>query len=414
MSSPAIEVSAERAGAKRYLTGTHRVVSPETTLARVRPFLPVMGITRIANVTGLDHIGIPVVMVCRPNARSISVSQGKGVNLAAAKASGAMEAIECYHAEHITLPLKYLSYEEMRYSHRVADPETLALTRASIFHPNLPLLWIQSQDLVCEESIWIPYELVSLNFTLPGAPGMGCFVSGSNGLASGNHSLEAISHGICEVVERDAVTLWSLKRETEQQATRINLDSISDQDCRSVLDKYEKAGMAVGVWQATSDVRIAVFIAMIVERERNPARPLPGAFCYGCHPCREVALLRALTEVAQSRLTLISGSRDDISWSRYESQAHWTTWEIQRDLLLGKTGNISFLDAPTFNGDTLKQDVSWELERLAAAGFDQVLSVDLTRSEFGIPVARVVIPGLEPKFSEKDYRPGRRARALLP
>ena len=49
--------------------GTHRTVSPTETLARMRPHLPAMGITRVANVTGLDHIGIQVFQACRPNAR---------------------------------------------------------------------------------------------------------------------------------------------------------------------------------------------------------------------------------------------------------------------------------------------------------------------------------------------------------
>ncbi len=93
-------------GVKTYRLGTHRTVDPAATLARVRPHLASMGITRIANVTGLDRTGVPVVMVCRPNARSLAVSQGKGLTLDAAKASGVMEAIELYHAERIELPLK--------------------------------------------------------------------------------------------------------------------------------------------------------------------------------------------------------------------------------------------------------------------------------------------------------------------
>ncbi len=56
--------------------------------------LAVMGISRVTNVTGLDTVGIPLVMVCRPNSRSISVSQGKGCDLDAAKASGVMESVE--------------------------------------------------------------------------------------------------------------------------------------------------------------------------------------------------------------------------------------------------------------------------------------------------------------------------------
>ena len=76
--------------------------------------MPLMGITRVANVTGLDRIGVPVVMVCRPNARSLAVSQGKGIDLAAATASGLMEAAELYHAEHIERPLKLGSMPSSR------------------------------------------------------------------------------------------------------------------------------------------------------------------------------------------------------------------------------------------------------------------------------------------------------------
>src|SRR5207249_8186019 len=68
--------------------GTHRSASLDDTLKRALPLAPVMGITRVANVTGLDSVGIPVVMVCRPNSRSVAVSQGKGIDLASARASG--------------------------------------------------------------------------------------------------------------------------------------------------------------------------------------------------------------------------------------------------------------------------------------------------------------------------------------
>src|SRR4051812_24003909 len=104
---------------KTFRDGTHRLIAPEETVAWIRSFMPMMGITRIANVTGLDSIGIPVVMVCRPNSRSLAVSQGKGLGLAAAKASGLMESVELYHAEHITLPLKLGSYEELRHTHHI-------------------------------------------------------------------------------------------------------------------------------------------------------------------------------------------------------------------------------------------------------------------------------------------------------
>ena len=98
---------------KSYRLGTHRTVAPSETLARVGPLMAQMGITRIANITGLDRLGVPVVMVCRPNSRSIAVSQGKGLDLAAAKASGLMESVETYHAETSPPPSSSAATDEL-------------------------------------------------------------------------------------------------------------------------------------------------------------------------------------------------------------------------------------------------------------------------------------------------------------
>ena len=106
---------------KIHFRGTERIDIPSRTLERVEGMLPAMGSTRIANVTGLDKIGIPVVMTFRPNSRSLSVFQRKGVDLDAARASGVMEAIETYHGETILNPLKLASYEEMRRGHSVLE-----------------------------------------------------------------------------------------------------------------------------------------------------------------------------------------------------------------------------------------------------------------------------------------------------
>lgn len=178
------------------------------------------GVRLIANVTGLDFIGIPVVTVCRPNSRSISVAQGKGVTPVAAKASGLMESIELYHAEKITLPLKLASYEELRYTHVLVDVDQLPRCAGSLFHPFLQLLWIEGIDLLQDEYVWLPYEMVHTNFTPPLPSGSGCFWLTSSGLASGNHPLEALSHALCELVECDSVTLWALraKRNTTPRA----------------------------------------------------------------------------------------------------------------------------------------------------------------------------------------------------
>src|SRR4051794_34242788 len=98
---------------KSHRIGTHRLVAPEQTLERGKPLMRSLGITRVANITGLDVIGIPVVAVMRPNSRSVAVAQGKGLDLTAAKVSGLMESIENYHAERIRAPLVLATWQEM-------------------------------------------------------------------------------------------------------------------------------------------------------------------------------------------------------------------------------------------------------------------------------------------------------------
>src|SRR4051812_30484027 len=109
----------DHAQPKTFLPGTRRSRAPADTLRDFGRHLPRMGITRLTNVTGLDSIGIPVVQAIRPNSRSLSVSQGKGVDLDAAKVSAMMEAIELWHAERIELGCLCASYRAMRGQERV-------------------------------------------------------------------------------------------------------------------------------------------------------------------------------------------------------------------------------------------------------------------------------------------------------
>jgi YcaO-like protein with predicted kinase domain len=403
----------EDSGNKIFFRGSHRVVTPEQTLERVRRLLPAMGITRVANVTGLDSIDIPVVMVFRPNARSLSVSQGKGVTLAAAKASGVMESIETYHAEHITLPLKLASFEELRYTHNLLDPVQLAQPPETRYHPNRQMLWVEAEDLQRDERVWLPFEPIHLNYTLPSPPGSGCFVASSNGLASGNHILEAISHAICEVVERDAVALWHLSGKKAQRGTRIDLATVDDPDCRELLTKYECASIEVGVWDATSDIGIATFVCLVAERTPNPVRRLPVVINFGCHPARSVALARALTETAQSRLTYIAGSRDNLLRREYQAALNGDVQEYFRRLLKADDPRRDFHEVSNYEGERFLDDVQFELSCLCSAGIERVLLVDLTRPEFRIGVVRIVIPGLESLNTSSNYRPGARATQLL-
>jgi YcaO-like protein with predicted kinase domain len=413
MSSRVSLIAPARAARKAYRHGTHRVMPPAETVANVRRLMPVMGITRIANVTGLDSIGIPVVMVCRPNSRSLAVSQGKGLDLAAAQASGLMESIELYHGEHITLPLKLASYEELRYTHTIVDVELLPRTRSSRFDRDLPLLWVEGTDLVEGEPVWLPYEVVHTNYSLPLPAGSGSFPATSNGLASGNHPLEAISQGICEVVERDSTTLWNLRAGEAKRRSRLDLDTVDDDACAQVLEKCARAAVDVALWETTSEIGIAAFLCLITSRREDSLRSLNSGMGMGCHPAREIALLRAITEAVQSRLTYISGARDDMYRQNYERYRNIDLLAEHRRLMHVEQQPRRFQDVPTWSGETFEEDVEWELEHLRAAGLSRVVAVELTKPEFGLPVVRVVIPGLEgPEEKIPDYVHGARARTV--
>ena len=215
---------------KTYRTGTHRTVSPEETLNKIQPHLAAMGITRLANVTGLDDIGIPVITACRPNAKAVAVSQGKGISVAAAKASAAMEAIETYHAEHIDLPMRFTNFTELSKSHTVVDVTQVPRMNVMPFSAATRRPWIQGRELEGGElesgaEIYVPYDLVHCDFTVPLPPGSGCFQLSTNGLASDNTREEATSHALCDLIERDAMTLWSLLSK-HQQAKQLSFNKM--------------------------------------------------------------------------------------------------------------------------------------------------------------------------------------------
>ena len=394
---------------KTFVDGTHRTLSPDQTLAAAQPHLAAMGITRVANVTGLDRIGIPVVNAYRPNARALSVSQGKGLSLSAAKASAVMEAIEGFHAEEFDLALIHAHAADMAGRGRIIDTERLAYLSGTGFDPMRSLLWTEGRDLFTGDTVWLPSELVHTDYTLPRRPHAGCFVASTNGLASGNHRLEAIVHGICEVIERDAHTMWELLPIGEKAATRVDLDSVTEPGCRHILDTLDAAGMAVGVWDMTGDVGVATFHCLITDTRVENGHSGGGA---GTHPSRDVALLRALTEAVQVRTNYITGARDDLRHEEYEPAGIAQKMRYARDLM-AIAPSVRIGAVPSQTSDTLDRDLEWLLSRLNAIGVTEVIDVDLTQAQFGIPVHRIVIPGLEGPHDHDDYLPGARARLRL-
>lgn len=395
-------------GRKQLQAGSHRTRSPDETLAHILPLRHQFGITRISNVTGLDRIGLPVVLVARPNSRSVAVSQGKGTSLEAAKASAVMEAIELWHAENIVRPMIFASSNDIERYGPAINFARLPQVAGSRYSGTRRFHWIDGFDIVSGKRLLIPHEIVHADYTLPSLPGEGCFPASTNGLASGNHPLEAICHGIYEVIERDAITVWNHSPADARNSTGLDIASIDCEVCKELVAAIERAGLHVATWDVTSDIGIATFLCLIGDLANPNSHIGLGS---GTHADRRTALARALTEAAQTRMNYITGSRDDLRFEEFTVQGRLQQLGGAKAMLRNESTLRSFQLVPSRTYETLREDLNWLLERLAAVGLCEVGCVDLSQGLADISVARIVIPGLEAPHDDDSFMPGPRASA---
>jgi ribosomal protein S12 methylthiotransferase accessory factor len=391
-----------------------RTKTASETWSAIQPLLPDLGITRVGDITGLDRIGIPVWIAVRPNSRTLSVSQGKGLAAEAARVSAAMESIETALAERPRLALEFATVANLASREAVVDIRALPRPRVSLLGVKRPLFWTQATDWATKASLWVPYELVHADATLPWLPGSGAFLPSTNGLASGNNLLEAIHHGLCEVIERDALALWDHLPFALQERTRLDLRTIDSGVILGLLEEFSRASILATVWDMTSDIGVAAFRAVIYDESADAlSRPFPAAFGAGCHPDRVVAIARALTEAAQSRLTVISGSRDDFGRARYAETQSSKALHYNRRLARAGNGARSFAAVAHWCGASLAEEIDYLAGRLALIGLDQILYLALGEPALPIAVARVIVPGLEGPTEAAQYYPGARVRHQL-
>ena len=359
---------------KAFARGTHRAVAPDATWARIRPLLPRYGITRVADVTGLDHIGIPVFQAVRPGATTVSVSQGKGLTPMAARVSAAMEAIELWHAEHVRASGPPRTADELGLPYDLAD---LDLDPGSWVRPGSRLGWLTGQDLRSGADVPVPLDAVRLDHTYRAAWTPPGFHTTSNGLASGNTVAEATAHALAELYERDA--LARLRARPADAWTTLDPSTVPDPDCRALLDLFAGADITVRVIVAEREP------ACFEARIHGDAYPITftGA---GCHLDPAIALCRALTEAAQSRLTAITGARDDLPSVLYRTG----TPPPRRDA--GPGGRPCRWDWAAQDVLGFDEDVRVLTELLAERTGQAPIRVVLPSPD-GIPVVKVVAPG---------------------
>jgi YcaO-like protein with predicted kinase domain len=385
---------------KTFMNGTDRLVSPAETLERVKPHFERLGITRVANVTGLDTIGIPVVMAVRPNSRSLSVTQGKGLSLNAAKASAIMESLEGWHAENPVTPLRYATAADLAKDHRIITLPDDEFSLIGGEWRGIEIPWVEARHVSDGGQVFVPYDFVHLD-TRPGAQDVssrrvfGSGIINTNGLASGNHPLEATNHALSELIERDAYYKWAGLTPAERVATSVDLKTVDDANCNWMLERIVSAGFKPLIEDITSDVGVPAFRCVIGADPRYGIKPEPFFIGWGCHPRREIALLRAISEAAQSRLTAISGSRDDMFRSKYFELQDQSKMIKNWRYVSAAPSARSFTDVPSYSNDSLDADTDVLLRRLDSVGIHEVIVADLTHPEIGMSVVKVICSALK-------------------
>lgn len=350
--------------------GTHRRRSPVATLAAIQPIAASCGVTRLADVTGLDTIGIPVFQAIRPLARSLSVSQGKGVTRVAARVSALMEAIELHHAEVIA--------PDMRGAARAGD----------CLAPNdgAAIDWCEAIDLLSGSVTRVPHALVSMDYAHPARVPSAT----SNGLASGNDTAEAIVSGLCEVIERDAQSHWLALSPRERHACAIDPDTITAPLGRRLLRVVRQAGLGLRLWAFGESHGVAAIACALYELAPYPVLgPVMGA---GAHLEPLVALARAVTEAAQVRATLIAGARDDLRERDYAEPAALRLRFLTESLACG-TPPRDWATLATRASGCSARDADTLLAGAETAGAKQVACIGLSGDRLPVSVVKIVVPG---------------------
>lgn len=392
---------------KYSLSGVERSVRPSVTVRRARARLAAIGVTKVADVTDLDRVGVPNFMTVRPHdlGPGISYYNGKGRTRSDAHAGALMEALERHAGESYEGPIGVSSYYNLRHQHPCVDPMEIHVPHINDYSEHMVLEWVGGFDLLNRQRIYVPLNCVVAPYRSASCPAL--FYSTTNGLASGNTRLEALCHALCEVAERDAMSMafaashvrpavaailsetgYALGTPAEDgRPPGISLRGLPRASA-ALVGKLQRAGLRVQLRDLTSDTRIPTIGCTITD----PKAPRTVHNCfsgYGTHPDSRIALSRALTEAAQSRLAFIQGGREDLPeyLRNLESQS--------LDIGDGPPRSIAFNEIESNEHASINEDVELMVERMGRAGFAQIVVVDITKAAVGIPAVRVVVPRAE-------------------
>jgi ribosomal protein S12 methylthiotransferase accessory factor len=416
-------------------TGAHREFTAAQTWERIQPHLRRAGVTRVADITHLDRIGIPVYNAISPRSNDIiSVYNGKGATAADARTSAVMEAIERFASWLPVRPEFVASYDELvAAGETVMHPSEYNLEIAHDYRDDNPISWVRGWDLLAEEPVLIPQDGAVYQPRLHEQP---CYrITTTNGLASGNTLEEAICHALCELIERDAMTLaeivsnrlslvlekgigvrshaGAVTDRLKEMHPHVRLDSLPPK-AKALVEKFYAAGLEMRLVHITSDIGVPSFFAATAE-DLGPGTS-QGHGGFGTHPDAEVAIMRAITECAQGRCVDIQAMREDISLPGADVPKY--QFHTRRSSTLDRTAwawrpvshTVGVPDLPTYPSADISTDITFMLDRLRAAGLERAIVFDLSPPGIPVSVVRLIVPRLE-SWAVDHCRLGSRAAA---
>lgn len=401
-----------------------RMKSVQETLNTILPVSSNIGITRLADITDMDILGIPNFSAVLPGTEDyIWVYSGKGATKLDAKASALMESIERYCSLPSGNQKKMIqgSYEEVSKVSKTLHPSNVVEPMLIEYNEDMIMDFLPGYDLINNEQILVPTPLTLFRYSAK-PPAVNPFAyHHTNGLASGNVLEEAICHSLCEVIERDATSLAELHAsalpyntlrtmtkylsdngmdidpinstefvDDDTKYSDVDISNIAFEPVSNLVKKFNDSNISLMIKDITSPIGIPTFNASSIEWITENYGYLAEG--HGTHPDARIALLRAITEVSQTRAANIQGARDDLRKISYgnSNSDEKKTWQFMKS-----KNSIPFSEIKSYVNDDILDDIKLILSRLRSNGLNQAIVVDLTNPQIKIPVVRTIVPGLE-------------------
>lgn len=269
-----------------------------------------LGISRIADITQLDPLGLPVVTCIRPYAKHLSISQGKGLTKVDAQVSAMMEALEAYQLENPPEIALEGQYTSLNSQYPVISPTFFSRGSFLIDDESTPFSWIRAQRYYRNQVLpcFIPQYVVNINSTVRRQAFSYAQIS-SNGIGAGVTEDHAMCHALFEAVERHCNQRWQHETPAYRAERCLDLASIDDEVVQRWIQHCQQCDLSVTVWDMSFYRGLPTYYCLLEHRTFHGIGRLAGS---GTHFSRRTALLRALLEAIQAKVAITSGNRDDI------------------------------------------------------------------------------------------------------